>query len=256
MVIVCYLYNLFLDIKLENHASPVGNVGRAHAYPVFHIDAAGISFLKWAALLLMVADHINKYLLVGSQAWMFNAGRISMPLFLFVLGYNLARHGALEQGGYRRTALRLFAFGTLAAPAHAALGAVAGGWWPLNMMFTLLVAVVVAWLLDKGGRWPTIGACLVFVWGGALGEYWWPAVAGGLYVWAYFRKPGLGLLVGFVACVVALQLINGNFWALAALPVIAAARAWRWPLPRMKWFFYAFYPAHLSAIWIYLRVMA
>lgn len=225
--------------------------------PAFQLDAAGVGFLKWLALLLMLGDHVNKYLLAGSQVWMYNLGRISMPLFIFVLGYNLARYGNSQPDVYRSTAFRLFGFGVLAMPAYAALGAIfgvlAGGWWPLNMMFTLLAAVVVAWLLDKGGRWPTIGACLVFVWGGALGEYWWPAVAACLYVWAYFRKPGVGYLLGFVVCLAVLQLINGNAWALCAVPLIAAARAWRWPLPRVKWFFYAFYPAHLSAIWLYLR---
>ncbi len=46
----------------------------------------------------------NKYLFDGSHPWMYALGRISMPLFAFVLGYNLARPGALASGSYSRTA--------------------------------------------------------------------------------------------------------------------------------------------------------
>jgi hypothetical protein len=127
------------------------------------------------------------------------------------------------------------------------------GWWPVNILFTLAVAVLVAWLLDQGGPVPVIIACLVFVFGGALVEFWWPAIAACVFVWAYFKNPSLVYAAGFLASLLALYVINGNFWALLALPVILAARGWRWPLPRMKWFFYGFYPLHFLLIWAYLR---
>jgi hypothetical protein len=45
-----------------------------------------------------------------------------------------------------------------------------------------------------------------------------------------------------------LALINGNFAALAALPLIWGASRVDLPIPRLRWVFYAFYPAHLSLI--------
>jgi hypothetical protein len=99
---------------------------------------------------------------------------------------------------------------------------------------TLAVAVLVIWLVDKGGPVPVIAACLVFVCGGALVEFWWPAMAAYVFVWAYFKNSSVAYVAGFVASLLALYIVNGNCWALMVLPVILAARAWRWPLPRMK----------------------
>jgi hypothetical protein len=212
---------------------------------------ASLSAAKWLALVLMFVDHSNKYLFDGSVAWMYALGRISMPLFAFVLGYNLARPGMLASGGYRRLATRLVLFGLLATAPFIALNKLPSG-WPLNMMFTLLVAVLAAWLFDKGGSRATIVGCLVLIWGGALGEYWWPAVGLCLCVWAYQRQPSRGLVFGFLACLVLLWFVNGNLWALAALPVLAALQRW-WTvkLPRAQWVFYGLYPLHLWLFWWY-----
>jgi len=217
---------------------------------------ASLSAAKWLAVVLMIIDHSNKYLFDGSVAWMYSLGRISMPLFAFVLGYNLARPGMLAGGGYRRLAARLAVFGLLATAPFIAINKLPLGWWPLNMMFTLLAAVVAAWLFDKRGAGATIAACLVLVWGGALGEYWWPAVGLCLCVWAYQRQPSRGLIVGFLACLVVLWLVNGNLWALLAVPVLAALqRWWTMKLPRAQWVFYSFYPMHLALFWWYLSTV-
>jgi hypothetical protein len=48
-----------------------------------------------------------------------------------------------------------------------------------------------------------------------------------------------------------LCLINGNLWALVAAPLVLLV-LWMpvGNLPRCKWFFYWFYPAHLCALWL------
>jgi len=222
------------------------------SWPQLEFSDEGLSAIKWLALALMVVDHINKYLFNGSEGWMYAAGRISMPLFAVVLGYNVSRPGLLAAGGYGRTALRLALFGALATPPFIAVNTLIAGWWPLNMMFTLLIAVLVAWLLDIGGRWPIISACLVLAWGGSLGEYWWPAIGLCLFVWAYRRQPSAGAAIGFVSCLILLYFVNGNFWALATLPVLAMMTRWTVALPRAQWVFYAFYPIHLTIFWFYL----
>jgi hypothetical protein len=214
------------------------------------LSEASLSAAKWLALTLMVIDHSNKYLFDGSIPWMYALGRISMPLFAFVVGYNLARPGMLANGGYRRLALRLAGFGLLATAPFIAINKLPAGWWPLNMMFTLLVAVLTAWLVDMRKPGATIAACLVLVWGGALGEYWWPAIGLCLCVWAYQRRPSRALIAGFMACLVLLWLVNDNLWALAALPVLFALQWWPVVLPRAQWVFYAFYPLHLAVFWL------
>ena len=223
--------------------------------PQLVFSDAALSAAKWLALLLMVVDHANKYLLAGSQSWMYALGRLSMPLFAFVLAYNLARPGVLVAGGYRRVAIRLLVFGLLAIAPFVVLNKLTGGWWPLNMLFTLLVATVCAWCFDKGTRLAVVLGCLVFVWGGALGEYWWPAVGFFLGVWSYCRRPSLSLIPLSILCLCLLYFVNGNFWALAVVPLLAILRMWTFELPRMRWFFYVFYPLHLVLFWAYLAAV-
>jgi len=226
----------------------------ARALSPLAFSEASLSAAKWLALVLMVIDHSNKYLFDGKVTWMYALGRISMPLFAFVLGYNLARPGMLNSGGYRRLALRLAGFGLLATVPFIAINKLPSGWWPLNMMFTLLVAVVAAWLFDIRKPWSTISACLVLAWGGALGEYWWPAIGLCMCVWNYQRHPSRALIAAFLACLVLLWFVNGNLWALAAVPVLFALQWWPIVLPRAQWLFYGFYPLHLALFWLILSL--
>jgi len=69
--------------------------------------------LKWLALLLMTGDHVNKYLVNGTLPWLFNAGRVTLPLFVFVIALHLARPDILERGAYPPTMKRL---GPVSAP--------------------------------------------------------------------------------------------------------------------------------------------
>ena len=47
--------------------------------PRVAVSDGTLEALKWQALLLMVADHTNKYLLHDASHTLFNAGRIAMP---------------------------------------------------------------------------------------------------------------------------------------------------------------------------------
>jgi hypothetical protein len=136
--------------------------------------------LKWLALLLMVADHTNKYLLHEAAHSLFNAGRIAMPLFVFVLAYNLARPDAYQHGAHSRTMKRLALFGLLATPPFIALGGLLAGWWPLNILFALLSLTAIIYCLELQTIRGTLIACVVFVIGGSSVEFWWPVLVLGI----------------------------------------------------------------------------
>ncbi|MGQ3054517.1 MAG: TraX family protein [Roseateles sp.] len=219
----------------------------------FAVADGTLEALKWSALVLMTGDHVNKYLLGDRVHLLFILGRLVMPIFAFVLAYNLARPGVLEAGAARRTAVRLLAVGVLSTPAFLALNTLLAGWWPLNIMFMLLVAVLAIALLHRGGAIGIAGAAFVAAIGGSSVEFWWPAVLLCVGFWLYARRPGASALVLIVASCAALWVINRNHWALAALPLVLLADKVTLRVPRIRWAFYAFYPLHLSVIWLLSR---
>ena len=227
--------------------------------PRLQLADGTVEALKWLALLLMTGDHVNKYLFNETLPYLFEAGRLAMPLFVVVLAYNLARPGTMENGAYRRTALRLFLFGVLATPPYSSPPRAMNGGYPLNILFTLLVITLATEACDRAAQGRPLFwglALLVVVVGGAWVEFWWPAVLLGLCVGWYVRCPNLLAAVGAVLALAALTPINGNAWALAALPVLLAARWVRPDLPRWRWLFYAYYPLHLLALWLIRIPMA
>jgi len=209
-----------------------------------------VEALKWLALVLMTGDHVNKYLFNATLPVLFEAGRVALPLFVFVLAYNLARPGALPRGAYRRLLPPSAAFGVIASPFFIALGGLGWGWWPLNIMFTLFVAAAVLWLLEVRSSSAIAGAIVLFLVGGLFVEFWWPALACIVAAWLYCRRATWLRFVGWIAATGSLYLINDNLWALAALPALFLLARVSVTLPRMRWLFYLFYPAHLAVLWV------
>src|SRR5271163_2578037 len=122
--------------------------------------------IKWAALVLMAFDHANKYLYAEKLPIVFQLGRIVMPMFGFVLAYNLARPDALVKGLHARMIYRLGATGLIAAPICVMLNSQfvnASLWWPLNILFTLLLVVALTYLIDRGGAKRYALAIALFV---------------------------------------------------------------------------------------------
>ena len=223
--------------------------------PPLVLSSGTLEALKWLALLLMTLDHVNKHLLHALVPELFAAGRLALPLFGFVLGYNLARPGALASGGYSRAARRLAIFGTIATLPFMALGGLGWGWWQLNIMATLLVATLCAWLIEVDGPARLVAAAAVFIVGGALVEFWWPGLAACLLAWAYCRRPSWVTLALWIGALASLYVINPNLWALAALPLIFAAGQVKMNVPRGRLGFYVYYPAHLALLWGLARLL-
>lgn len=206
--------------------------------------------LKWLALILMTLDHINTFLFARTLPGAYEAGRIAMPLFSFVLGYNLARPDAWQNGLYIRTMKRLAVFGVLATPFFIGLANLPGGWRPLNILFTFLVATATIAFVERGGAGPYAAAAAVFVAGGAIVEYSWCGPLLCASAWLYSRMPGKPALMLLAAATMLLYVVNQNFWALAALPIILAAPTLHLRMPRIRYAFYIYYPAHLGILYM------
>jgi len=226
-----------------------------------------LTLLKLLAALSMLIDHYNKFINPDYSQFMFSVGRLALPIFVFVMAFNLSR---TESDKMPSITLRLFLFGLMAIPAYNSMGGtILGGWWPLNVLFLLASLALVVYLLSVPtmSTWlryaSRILAALLFLLSGALVEFFWVGLGLGLTAWRLFflfsrsenHHSGLGefafLALASAVFVTLLCLINGNAWVLAAIPIVLVVL---WlpvgKLPRGKWFFYGFYPAHLWVLWL------
>lgn len=232
--------------------------------------------LKWVAIVCMLVDHLaatlvwSHYLLLRQSfdpgvadmydlyIWMRRIGRITFPIFCFVLV-----EGFTHTRSKPKYALRLLLFAIVSEiPYDYALHDQITYTSQLNVMFTLLLAFVAIWLADAVGArlklpaWATslltvaalLGACvlagddlldvsyheygIVLVGVLYLARACRPAqiVLGCLAAWWYCVEHGSWLQMWSVVGVAALALYNGK-----------RGRG-------MKYFFYLFYPLHLLVL--------
>lgn len=222
-------------------AKPPGvRVAVAATTPLLIADGT-LEALKWFALALMLLDHVNKFLYAEKLPVLFELGRLVVPIFGFVVAYNLARPGALSKGVHLRMMKRLALFGAASTPMFVLLV----GWWPLNVLFMLLLVVAIIFVLERGGRGRFAAAAALFVLGGAFVEFWWPALASCLAAWAYCRQPTPKRLAVWAMATASLFIINQNLWALVALPLVLIVAQLKVNVPRSRWAFYAAYPLQL-----------
>lgn len=209
------------------------------------IKDGSIELLKWIAIVCMTLDHINKYLFNGTFQYLFEIGRLALPLFIFVLAYNLARPGVLEKQIFTRISIRLFTFGLIATVPFVLLGGVDNWFLPLNILFTLLAISCVIFCLNTGGTTGAFSAIVIFALAGAIVEFGWIAIYLGVTTWAALRLKSVVIAIAAVLGCIALESINLNYYAVLALPVITFALLFKVKLPRVKYFFYVYYPMHL-----------
>ena len=218
--------------------------------PAVVVQDGTIEALKWLGVVLMTLDHINKYFFNETLPGVFELGRLTMPIFGFVLAYNLARPGCLATGAYGRTMKRMALYGLLATPFYIILGAgqLAFGWLPLNIMAMLFVATASLYLVELGGGRGMLAAGVVFLLGGILGEFWWMGQAVVMTAWWYFRSGRHIALVSVIAATALLFVINCNFYAVFSIVLLVGAQYVNVRIPRLKNIFYAYYPLHLAVL--------
>ncbi|MGB7815565.1 MAG: TraX family protein [Methylotenera sp.] len=223
--------------------------------PSLSLSSGAIETIKWLALLAMTLDHTNKILFQTKFAWMYNLGRLAMPLFGFVLAYNLAKPDAYKNHVYRRVVTHTFIIGLAATPFykaafhHAGLGA-------LNIMFTLGLSTWIICLIDKSRHSHSADSIIInralalalFILGSLFVEGQIIAVGYVLAAWTYCKMQKVWALLIWVLGTAGLGLINGNAWAIAVIPIILLISKINFKLPRLKWVFYAYYPLHLAIL--------
>jgi hypothetical protein len=212
------------------------------------VAAGTLEAIKWLALLAMTLDHVNLYLWHGRWPALSAAGRCAMPLFAFVLACRLAAPGALARGVHRRVMARLALAGAGAAPVLAGLGVLDKGWWPLNIMFTLLAGTALVDLLARGAGWGLAAALALLFVAGALVEFLWFGLAYFVAAWWYCERPGAARWWLMAAACASLAAVNQSQWGLMALPVIWVGRRHPLRLARLPYLSYAYYPLHLTLL--------
>jgi TraX protein len=217
-----------------------------HSLP---IEDNTLQALKWFALVLMVLDHVNKYLFAESWSVVPELSRCVAPIFATVLGLNLSRPWALHKGAHARTAARLLVFGLLATPAWVALQ----GAWPLNVLFTLLAGTLVVLALQHNTAAHLAAGGIVCITAGFGTDCGVVGIATVVTAFACGQRATWARVLAWVVCVAAHVFVNGNVWALLAVPLLLAApfvHGLKMPQRKLAcWFFYAVYPLHLTVIW-------
>lgn len=212
------------------------------------ISDGSLEALKWLALLAMTLDHVNKVIFSTNYPLMTDIGRLAMPIFGFVLAYNLARERAFSRKMHLHAIKRMGTIGIIATPFYIlTLGK--GGWYPVNIMFTLMLVTVIVFMIEKGGRYREISVMLLFAYGAMLVDYAWFGVIYCLAAWYFCRECSFTSLIVWIAATAGLFYVNGNFLAILAIPLIYLSTRVNIGIPRLRSAFYVYYPAHLMLLW-------
>lgn len=213
------------------------------------IDNGALDAAKCIGLVAMTIDHVNTYLLHGGHAWMYQVGRLAMPLFAIALAARLAAPEALQAGGRaQRMTARLTAFGLAAQIPFTLLR---GGPWPptlLNTMLLLLLVVMFLRLHASEKRSHRIGAWIWLLVGGAAVEFWWIGAAVILAVRAWLADPSARSAIATGCAFAALCVLTRSLVPLLAPAIVYGLARGRVAAPRAQLVFYCYYPLHLAVL--------
>jgi len=244
---------------------------------IFHISGGSIELLKWIGILTMTIDHINTFYFNSEYELMRQIGRIALPVFVIVLSYNIANFEGDKIKKIRQVIRKLFYFGVAAIPAFAYfkyVNTLENGhffllsfyelvYWllPLNVMFTFIALMFLLVCCEKAIKNPltyTVVYCFVLIAVAGIGEYGISALFIGTGVFVFYIKPGdkqnavalkiISIAFFVVGYLILVKFTSNSLWTLIALPVIYMASKYVFKAPRASYFFYAYYPIHISLI--------
>ncbi len=200
--------------------------------------------LKWIAMASMLIDHMGA-ILFPQYIQLRIVGRLAFPIYCFLLA-----EGAVHTSNIRKYELRLLLFACLSeAPFDMAF------WGGLtlehqNVFFTLFLgAVVIEQFKAHEERWFGIGAFLLAC---PLAEYMNTdyGAKGVLFILCFYLFRQFAFVKQAVFASLNYALAQGGvqvYACFAAFPMLLynGRRG-----PRMKYFFYVFYPAHLLILYL------
>lgn len=208
-------------------------------------------WLKLIAAAAMLADHIG-CLLFPELSWLRLLGRLSFPLFAFLLV-----EGALHTGNIKKYLARLAVFAVISEiPYDLAFSGQFIEFDVQNIFITLFIALLcLAAMIRLQGKYGFSGFYIgtaVFAAGGLLAffvrsEYEFFGIAA-VYVIYIFRDDNIKK---FLTALLIFALMPGKQWFGASALLIAWAYNGEKGVNAnwVKWAFYAFYPAHLLILY-------
>lgn len=211
----------------------------------FSLTSSQLDWLKIAAILFMVVDHINNIWWHRDVYAMTVIGRLSFPLFCLIAAWNYEYHSK-DKWAYIK---RMMIFGIISQPFYM----YATGYQQLNIFFTLGGGLLAIWLYDQRQRWPEITWPLMMLglWVfGTMVDYWQPGfiLIPLLVIWLRYRNP-------WMAGLIAVDTLACNFFlpyapmGLGAYLIAYGSMYIMMQAPRLpRYFYYAFYPAHLLVL--------
>lgn len=216
------------------------------------------NFIKLVAILSMTADHVGNAFFPEYPVFRW-IGRIAFPLFCYCLTV-----GMLYTHDIKKYLLRLGAFALISQPFWILAFNADDFWgnlWNLNIFFTLLVSLLSTWGFQTRRWWLFVlglvllnvvnfdyamtGLILMMIFYLCRNRPWLGAL---LYTLSYLPALWGGSLEDPLALVVGGHAVGFEIFALLALPLIYFRTNFHPPIS--KWFFYAYYPAHLFAIFL------
>ncbi|MDB5598394.1 MAG: conjugal transfer protein TrbP [Xanthobacteraceae bacterium] len=230
----------------------------AHFTPSRSIHANdGLDAAKIAAIVLMTINHVllawpEPLSIIG-----YLVGRPCVAIFAFIM---LARLADGPPQRAERMLARLCVWALIAQVPYYLLTSE----WPLraNILVTLAIgaALIVLWQRRATTNWVLVPIVAIAI-GLPFADRW---LDGGAFIpiaqllgfMVYRRSPGAALAI-IVMTAAAQNLLSTPSIPVGALATLVAALL-VWPSPRLagitprvpSWLFYAFYPAHLLAIWL------
>lgn len=216
------------------------------------ISRSYLDMMKWLALIAMTFFHVHYSTHYSLDGWPINFGRIAFPIFAFILAWNIAAAVRENKEGVEKALMRnLLAFACFAQPFHWTM---VGNILPLNVLFTLALGTYLTCNYRQAKTWVIVAFLGYFV------DYGWFGVL--LVFSSYFlaqdimqrRISIVGLMI-FSLAMISVSWIIDSFYPMLTIPIIMMGIYWQpsLELPRCKWFFYVFYPAHLAFLTIYSK---
>ena len=216
----------------------------------------GFDAAKLLALVLMVGDHV----LIGlDQPWPYRGyliGRACLPIFASIMVMRLA-NGDIDPGP--RVLQRLVVWALVAQPIYTLL--VGDLVTRASVLATLAVGVCLIMLLQRREYVWLFGAGVATVVGGYYLDGGALIPLGQLLAFVVLKRwssPILAFILVASACAAGDLANNPGDWfapalALCAIPVLCVSSKLACVTPRLPgWIFYAFYPAHLAIIYLWL----